>query len=43
VKLLEISIIPHPEEYMGMYGHTVLNACYRSYKGQTPEPVEGEA
>ena len=43
VKLLEAYIIPHPEEYMGMYGHTVLNACYRSYKGQTPEPVEGEA
>jgi lauroyl/myristoyl acyltransferase len=41
-KLLESYIVPHPEEYMGMYGHTVLNDCYRKLKGQVPEVVEGE-
>jgi len=41
-KLLEKYIIPHPEEYMGMYGHTVLNDCYKAYKRKPVEPVKGE-
>ncbi len=40
-KLLETYIIPHPEEYMGMYGHTVLNDCYRAYQGKSAELAEG--
>ncbi len=38
-KLMESYIIPHPEEYMGMYGHTVLNDCYRAYKGKPVDPA----
>jgi Kdo2-lipid IVA lauroyltransferase/acyltransferase len=41
-KLLEAYILPHPEEYMGMYGHTVLNDCYRAHQGKSDEAAEGE-
>jgi len=41
-KLLESYILFHPEEYMGLYGHTVLDHCYRTLKGQISQPSGGE-
>lgn len=41
-KLLESYILPHPEEYMGMYGHTVLDKCYRTLKSQVSQFSGGE-
>ena len=42
-KLLESSILSHPEQYIGIYGPTVLNDYYRSHKAGKPLPAEEDA
>lgn len=40
-KLMESYIVSHPEEYMGIYGPTVLDNCYRILKDHIGRPLGG--
>jgi hypothetical protein len=37
-KLLESHVLAHPEQYIGIYGPTVLNDYYRSHLGRENTP-----